>query len=293
MRTLYPLIIQARGLKMLIKLGQTILLCALLASCSGLEDSEREKIRKMNATGEHIYRSHDEVLFAIKKPAHYVRANYPWEDSYVGNNIRITKEFFRCKGSSHNPPITKQTNGQAAYIIDCGGMQQHSLPLKDGKEYIYPALFDLLNYVQEKTLKKVVITCGYRCPTHNTYADASHYNESSKHMIGAEVDFYVKGLEWSPETVVNIVKQYYKTQPKFKDQSRFTEFERFENETNVSTLPWYNKEIFIKLFKKDEGRDLDNSHRFPYISIHLRWDRDQEESINYTWSKAFNNYLRY
>lgn len=265
----------------------------LAAGCSGLEDSEREKLRKMNASGEHIYRAHDEVLFAIKKPTHFVRENYPWEDSYIGNQIKITKEFFRCKGNSHHSPITKQTDGQPAYIIDCGGMQQHSLPLKDGKEHIYSALFDLLNYIQEKTQKKVVITCGHRCPTHNTYADPSQYNENSKHMIGAEVDFYVKGLEWSPETIVGIVKQYYKEHPKFKTHSQFTEFERFEHETNVSTLPWYNKEIFIKLFKKDEGRDLDNNHRFPYLSIQLIWDRDNDEPVTYSWSKAFNNYLRY
>jgi len=112
-------------------------------------------------------------------------------------------------------------------------------------------------------------------------------------MIGAEVDFYVKGLEWSPETIVGIVKQYYKEHPKFKTLSHFTEFERFEHETNVSTLPWYNKEIFIKLFKKDEGRDLDNNHRFPYLSIQLIWDREADEPVTYSWSKAFNNYLRY
>lgn len=269
------------------------LLLLALTGCSGLEDSEREKLRKMNASGEHIYRSHDEVLFAVKKPVHFVRENYPWEDSYIGNQIKITKEFFRCKGNSQHQAITKQTDGQPAYIVDCGGMQQHSLPLKDGKEHVYPALFDLLNYIQEKTQKKVVISCGHRCPTHNTYADPSQNNESSKHMIAAEVDFYVKGLEWSPETVVSLVKQYYKEHPKFKGKTSFTEFERYENETNVSTLPWFNKEIFIKLFKKDEGRDFDNNHRFPYISIQLRWDRDTDEPITYTWSKAFNNYLRY
>lgn len=279
--------------KRLSKHIQVLLLSLVLAGCSGLEDSEREKIRKMNATGEHIYRSHDEVLFAVKKPTHYVRENYPWEDSYIGNQIRITKELFRCKGSSNSPPITKLTNGQAAYIVDCGGVQQHSLPLKDGKEYIYPALIELLNYIQEQTQKKVVITCGHRCPTHNTYSDPSQINQSSKHMIGAEVDFYVKGLEWSPDKVVSIMKQYYKEHPRFNNQPKFTEFERYENETNVSTLPWYNKEIFIKLFKKDEGRDADNTHRLPYISIQLRWDRDTDEPISYNWSKAFNNYLRY
>ena len=32
---------------------------------------------------------------------------------------------------------------------------------------------------------------------------------------------------------------------------------------NVLIPPWYNKEILIKLFKKNEGRDLDNRHPYP------------------------------
>jgi len=112
-------------------------------------------------------------------------------------------------------------------------------------------------------------------------------------MMGAEVDFYVKGLEWSPEAVVNIIQNYYQKHSSFKTNTQFTDFERYEQETNVSTLPWYNKEVFIKLFKRDEGRDLDNNHRFPYISIQIIWDREMDEPIQYSWSKAFNNYLRY
>lgn len=247
----------------------------------------------MNASGQIIYRNHEETYFTIEEPIHRVRENYNWEDTYVGDHVRITKEFFRCKGNPQHPAITKSLSGENTYTLDCGGMQQHSLPLKAGKEYIYPALIDLLNYIQEKTKKKVVITCGHRCPTHNTYSDSSKYNQISKHMVGAEVDFYVKGLEWSPEKVIDILRTYYMEHPKFKDKADFTAFSRFEGETNVSTLPWYNKEIFIKLFKKDEGRDLDNTHRFPYLSIQLKWDREENDRVNYSWSKAFNGYLRY
>lgn len=264
-----------------------------LAGCSGLEDSEKERIRKMNATGEFIHRSHDEVVFAIEKPKRHIRKNYPWEDSYVGDQVRITKEFFQCKGSSHNQPIVKHVNGQPTYTFDCSGSDQHSLPLKDGKESIYICLIDLLNYIQEKTKKKVIITCGHRCPTHNTYSDVSTFNQTSKHMIGAEVDFYVKGLEWRPEAVIKLIQQYYLEHPDFKDDPRFSEFHRFEKETNVTTLPWYNKEIFVKLFKKDEGRDLDNSHRFPYICIQVKWDREAQKPVTYSWNRAFNDYLRY
>ena len=269
------------------------LLLAGLAGCSGLEESEKEKIRQTNATGQVIYRSHDETYFSIEEPKKTSRQSYPWEETYIGAHVRITKEFFRCKGSSQNPPITKTEASNDAYVADCAGMQQHSLPFLDGKEHIYPALIELVNYLQEKTQKKVVISCGHRCPTHNTYADSSRYNQTSKHMIGAEVDFYIKGLEWSPEQIVELLAHYYHEHPTFSQDTQFTTFTRYEGGTDVSTLPWYNKEIFIKLYKKDEGRDLDNRHRFPYISIQLKWDRDAGERVTYSWSKAFNGYLRY
>lgn len=265
-----------------------------LSGCSGLEDSERKKIREMNAVGEYVHRTHDEFLFEIPPPTRRIRESYPWEDVYVGKQIKITKEFFRCKGSQENPPFIKEGNGNAVYISDCMGTDQHSLPVnREGKEQICIAMIDLLNHIQEKTRKKVMITCGYRCPTHNTYADSSIFNQTSKHMIGAEVDFYVKGLEWCPEKIVEIITDYYQEHPKFKNNPQFSQFSRYEKETNVSTLPWFNKEIFIKLFKKDEGRDLDNIHKFPYISIQIKWDRDKNEPVTYSWREAFNGYLRY
>lgn len=257
----------------------------LLVGCSGLEDSEKQKIRKVNAIKETIYRAHDDQFFSLSPPKRRNRKAYSWEEKLVGNQCKITKEFFRCKGSSHNQPILRHLHGHPQYVFDCGGKQQHSLPLKEGKEFIYPILMDLLNFVQEKTNRKVIITSGHRCPTHNAYADPK--SRVSKHMVGAEVNFYVQGFEWSPEKVIKILMQYY------EDDPHLCVFDRFEQETNVSTYPWYNKEVFIKLFKKDEGRNLDNSHGFPYISIQVKWDRDRDERVSYSWSKAFNGYLRY
>ncbi len=264
-----------------------------LSGCSGLEDSEKEKLRKANATGETIYRSKDEVLFVTEGLKQFIREKYPWENTLVAGLPRITKDFFCCKGSHENAPVIKTVAEQFVYTFDCGGPTQHSLPYRERKEHIYPALLELLNYLQEKTQRRVIVTCGHRCPTHNTYADPSHFNQTSKHMIGAEVDFYIKGFEWRPRTIINLLKEYYEEHPTFKEDSKFTLFERYEKETNVSTRPWHNKEIFIKLYKKDEGRDMDNNHNYPYFSIQLKWDRDQKEPITYSWTKAFNSYLRY
>ena len=54
-------------------------LLLFLVSCSGLQDSEREKIRDMNAKGEFIGRKQDECLYPLENPTHRIRDKYPWE----------------------------------------------------------------------------------------------------------------------------------------------------------------------------------------------------------------------
>src|SRR5206468_4318905 len=151
--------------------------------------------------------------------------------------------------------------------------ERHSLPLSDGKEFVYSILLDLLNYLQAKTGKRVVVTCGHRCPVHNLYADQSKSNQVSKHMIGAEADFYVQGFEERPDLIVELIKGFYKEEARYQGLPAYQEFKRFEKEeAGLSTLPWYNQEVCIKLFKKSEGRDIDNRHPYPYLSIQVRYD---------------------
>jgi hypothetical protein len=267
----------------------------LLTGCSGMEQSEQEKLRRLNAQGEFIYRTHDEYHYVLETPEHRVRERYPWEMAYIGKHAKITKEYFRCKGSSVNPPhIDHKDPTRPANYFDCGGSQKHSLPLRGEKEYIFPILIDLLNYVQAKTQSKVVITCGHRCPVHNSYADNTSYNQNSKHMIGAEVDFYVQGWEQRPEEVIAILMNYYKEMSLYQGDKQYREFQRLnKGEWNVSTLPWYNKEILIKLYKKHEGRDFDNRHLHPYVSVQVRFDRELNEKVVSSWQKAFNGYRRF
>ena len=51
----------------------------ILGGCSGLEESEKEKMRRTNAVAEQIYRNHDEFPYQIEPPKHRIRAPYPWE----------------------------------------------------------------------------------------------------------------------------------------------------------------------------------------------------------------------
>ena len=188
-----------------------------------------------------------------------------------------------------NPPRFIQRTKVNVRLDDCGGANSHSLPLKGEKEFIYPILVDLLNYLQEKTEHKVVITCGHRCPQHHFYARDEVQNRYSKHMIGAEVAFYVSGMEDEPEKVVELLMAYYDGRG-----PEYTQFQRYtKSDTDVSTLPWYNKEVFIKLYQPNEGRDFDNRHPYPYIRVQVRYDRDLEKRVIFRWDEAEKNILRY
>lgn len=253
-----------------------------------MEQSEREKVRRMNCKGEPIYRNHDEVLYTTAPRAHVQRSRYPWESE---NNLpRITKDFFRCKGNPLNPPfVALQNEEKAKPIHDCEGCNRHGFPIIHGKENVYPVLVDLLNYIQKKTGKRVIITCGHRCPPHNTYADPSKENLVSKHQIGAEVDFYVQGMEDYPLEIVGILMQYYQENPTYRKDKEYQEFKRY-SQSNTETLPWMNKEIFIKVYQRDEGRDADNRHPHPYISVQVRYDKDAKERVLYSWKRAHQGY---
>ncbi len=228
-------------------------------------------------TAEPITRESSDFHYLEIEPKTNPAPLYPW--TRTAKLSPITKEHFRCRGNKGNPI----RDG----VKDCG---EHSLPIRDGEEFIYPILIKILNSLQEETGHKVIITSGHRCPEHNAYIDDSPQNEVSKHQIGAEVSFFVEGLESSPEKIVDLIIQFYKDH---KD-SAYKTFKRYEKtDTNVSTLPWYNKEIFIKLFKATEGRSLDNKHHYPYVSIQVRFDSEREENVVYSWPSAHRKYYRY
>lgn len=256
----------------------------LLFGCSEKETKNRK--------AEYIYRKNDWVFYSPLPQTKKALPQYAWDRKYCGSFPCITKEFFRCRGNSLNPAVTKQNEGSKEHTIfrDCMGSDHHGLPLREGEEFIYPCLLDLLNYVQEKTHKRVVITTGHRCPEHNTFCDPSPSNFGSKHMIGAEVDFYVEGMENQPQVVIEHIIAYYKEH--FPGQKAYEKFERSDKKLNVVTPPWINKEIFVKLYLPHEGRDADNQHPYPYIGMQVRFDRDRSEPVRFD-TKVSRNYLRY
>jgi len=61
------------------KLRKGFFVLLLLTSCSGLEQSQQEALRRNNAKGEFILRSQEEYHFATETPKQIPRAPYPWE----------------------------------------------------------------------------------------------------------------------------------------------------------------------------------------------------------------------
>ncbi|MFN0065246.1 MAG: hypothetical protein ACKVOH_03300 [Chlamydiales bacterium] len=237
--------------------------------------------QKKPLVGEYVFRKSTDFFFTPPPSLPCERPPYPWERQEVGGYPLITKEFFRCKGNPLNPVAEKKRPGKESFFYrDCSG--NHGLPLRKGKEFVYPCLLDLLNYIQERCEKQVVITTGHRCPVHNIYADSSSFNWGSKHMLGAEVDFYVEGMERESDKIITLIQEFYGEEP-FK---RYT-----QGNLNVSTEPWYNKEVFVKLYLAEEGRDADNQHPYPYIGIQVRFDRDTGEKVTFDQTLS-ENYLR-
>jgi hypothetical protein len=162
--------------------------------------------------------------------------------------------------------------------------------VRNNEEYVYPVLPEILNFLQSTLQKPLTITSGHRCPNHEQYIDLEHKTASSRHLIGAAVSFLLEGTENSPERIVNEIKRYYELNPLFSGKKEYVEFTRTDT-SDTSTQAWSNKEIMIKLYLPSEGRNLDNRHPFPYFDLQVRFDRERNKPVTFSWQEA-QTYLR-
>lgn len=261
-------------------------LTLLVSGCSTNDSPNNNQLK-----GEYLYRRHNEYQFTVPQEELFSPKSYPWQEKNQAI-VPISIYHFRCKGSILHPVHLLNKGQEKTPYWDCGGAHNHSLPLRNQKEFIYPILVDLLNETQNRLKSKVVITSGHCCPNHFAYNDPSQAHKLSKHTIGAEVDFYVEGFEYDPQKVVEILQSYYKTAPKYQGLKQFEEFQR-EQKPSWGHPGWLNKEIYIKVVEKNEGRDFDNSHSYPYINIQVRYDWDTQSNVSASWDKAFKSFYRY
>lgn len=265
-----------------------VLWLCLLVSCDYGDWREATAARQKNQKGEYIARKEGERL-PIPSMKRNALPTYSWDRPLLGQLAPITQEHFRCKGYNLNTPHQLKEGTELVTIYDCMGSQRHSLPLREGKEWIYPALIEVVNYAQTHSGKPLVITSGHRCPDHNRYVDPAPGNQTSKHQIGACVNCYLRGMESEPYTLLALFFSYYKNHPIFGGDKAFTTFIHKPEQPYC----WYNKELFIQLYPAYEGRNGDNRHPYPYFALSVRWDRERNERVVYSWQQAFGNFLRY
>jgi hypothetical protein len=239
------------------------LLFLLFFGCQSTSSSKQDKKEKITRNS-HSNELQKVAIRPISLPS------YPFKEHFS----LITKGHFECKGSYLNPPISLE---DGSMLFDCNGNKSHSLPIIDNEEWVCPLLLQLMNEIQSHFKRKVIITSGHRCPKHHLYLtkNKDHY---SKHQIAAQCTFYVEGYEGNPEAILDFLFNRYKNN-----------FQRFSGPTDVSLQPWTNNEIFIKLYNEKEGRDLDNEHPYPYLSIQVKREPTTNQRITYDNKIAYKS----
>jgi hypothetical protein len=96
-------------------------------------------------------------------------------------------------------------------------------------------------------------------------------------------------MEERPQEIAGLLMQYFQETSPYKTDKESLEFKRYDK-SDLAIQPWMNKEILIKIYQKQEGRDADNRHPHPYLSIQVRYDRDAKEKVVYDWAKANKGY---
>ncbi len=258
----------------------TLLLLMMLASaCSGFEQSEKRRIRQCNEKEGKIFRLSGESLFSFAPIERKELEIYPWEVRESLEFPRITKEFFRCHGSQHHPHKVVESENKEIEIYDCNGIDEHGLVMKGGKEYVHTCFLELLNMLQDTFHQRVVITSGHRCPKHDRFINGYGKEKVTSYQIGAAVDFYVEGQEENSYRVIEKVMNFFCRDKK----SQFTK---------KGEDCWRNHEVIITLNPKTTPRNDDNLHPYPYITIELRYDREDKKPIVPTWRQAHYGYKR-
>ncbi|MBP9842366.1 MAG: hypothetical protein KBC64_08115 [Simkaniaceae bacterium] len=237
-----------------------------LIGCTTLEEAHKQKVKEINQVKELIQRKEGETVLTILPPRVRVHRLYPWEEQYIGSIRKITKEFFRCKGSSSNPAeIVK--GKEPVYFYDC---TPHSLPIREGEERVSTLLIDMLNFVQQKLEARVVITSAHQCPTHQKYLRKEKKSKMSRYLVGAKVDFYVEGYERKPQEVAALLNAFFKE----------------PLTVQVKGQEWSNREVRLVLRKSGERRNWDNRHPYPYFSL-------EDRTFTYTWDQAHKGLIIY
>lgn len=235
----------------------------LLVSCGSFEKSEKKKLMQKEKRVCAVVLQGGEKQLDLGPSQSFEVAGYPWE-RYGFLLLPISKEHFRCKGSSLSPPKTFLSySGQLQTVQDCGG--DHSLPLKNDQEYIDPMLIDLLNALQDKLGAKVIVLIGHVCPVHAIYDNPMAPHKDFKYQLGAKVAFYVEGNE--SQTVLKALADIYLQ----KDPNAVIK----EN----SEEGWSSSMVMARSMKQEQ-------EIYQAVTIEMKLDSQTKQSIYYDAKKA-------
>jgi len=233
-----------------------------------------EKFYAKNEHREKIYRFQDEIEYPLLPPQKKIRLPYPWELAEKSAPRALVSSDFSCKGRKQHADRVIMLSGQEERrFSDCEGGEAHGIP------EITPILLTLLNHIQETTGRHVVITSGHRCSQHQRYLYPGDLTSSSLYTVGAACDFYVEGLENSPQTVIKIIQEYYRKDKQTAHDPSYTLFHRLPLDRSQVITPWVNREICLIVHTEQEHRNPDNAHNHPYISLLVHFDRLKNRSI--------------
>lgn len=192
----------------------------------------------------------------------------------------VCEEDFRCRG---NPSINKEMIWNNVLYEDCQG---GCLPNCG----INTELIELMNELQKKFSRQVVINSGFRCPVHNAYIAAELYNwvdpegrsgnpfevsSRSKHMMGAAADFYIKGYENDPYPIIDSILSIEGLNAERRELYSQNVRQRNREGIFIDNYYYYRAYVtprwWIHPYAENEGRDIDNrGYEGVYFHIHRR-----------------------
>lgn len=165
-----------------------------------------------------------------------------------------------CPAPLPLPVYATRCTGGAVQVI--GGGQVRDCPAGERPAHVMAKeITRLVEKLRCKVGDKVVITSGYRSPRHNQYLRAwvasrekgrNTVSATSRHTQGKAVDFYIKG--YGHGQLTPIARQLKIWAGKLAKPLRGS-LER----------------IWVKIYRKHQGREPDNLHPFPYIHVELRY----------------------
>lgn len=256
-----------------------VVLC-LFTSCSGMQESERYQLRRANETRVQIsnveYRPCSNKV-NCKQDYNVDALTYPWEISLPCGIESITINDFRCKGSVSHKKKASKGRSTSVYIMDCNS-ESHSLPLRGGKEYVFPVLIDMCNYVQQELKSCVKIAAGHRCDAHSRYQLASLRNVGSRHRACALVTLYVENCSDTPEKVVDSIASFLASDCYKRDNIFKTSCKYIHQGTKNARLT--SKEFDVGIASQEALQDSEHLSAPYYITIKVLYDYEAKSSVN-------------